>query len=302
MQTKVPSFTFGIEEEYHLVNRETRQLASAPPELLRALRIALPEQVAIELMRSQIEVGTKPSTSFAQVRQDLRNLRQTVIEIAAAFGLAPMAASTHPFGGYRSQETTHNERYAALATDLAGIGRRLVVCGMHVHVGIEDPEMRIDIMNQARYFLPHLLTLSTSSPFWEGDNTGLKSFRLAILSGMPRSGLPDRLRGWDDYRQITNTLINARVIDSPSKIWWDLRPSEKFPTLEMRITDVCPCIEDAISIASLFVSLCRMLYRLRLNNQTWRDYPTMLVHENRWRAQRYGVSGTLFDFGVSKLV
>lgn len=297
-----PSFRFGIEEEYLLVDVATRELTAAPSALLKACEAACPKQVAIELMRSQIEVGTRPATSFAAARADLANLRAAVAREAAAFGLAPIAASSHPIGGYRNQETSQNERYAALARDLAGVGRRLVICGMHVHVEIEDPDLRIDLLNQARYFLPHLLALSTSSPFWEGEDTGLKSFRISIFNGLPRTGLPGRFGGWQEYRSMTETLMQAGVIDDASKIWWDLRPSAKFPTLEMRITDVCTRLGDAMAVAALFVCLCRMLYRLRLNNQSWRQYPVVLLQENRWRAQRYGVSGELIDFGRGALV
>ena len=302
MALREPSFTFGIEEEYLLVDTTTRQLVSAPQSLLVQLEAALPDQISAELMRSQIEVGTRPTTSFAAARADLANLRRTVASLAAEHGLAPIAASSHPIGGYRSQETTQNERYAALAADLAGVGRRLVVCGMHVHVGIDDDELRIDLLNQAKYFLPHLLTLSTSSPFWEGEDTGLKSFRLAIFKGLPRTGLPGHLSGWHDYRQIADLLTRSGVIDGPSKIWWDLRPSDKFPTLEMRLTDVCTRLDDAMTVAAFFVCICRMLYRLRCNNQSWREYPVVLLDENRWRAQRYGVSGSLFDYGRGILV
>lgn len=302
MDLTEPTFSFGIEEEYLLVDKQTRMLASAPPELFERLQAAAPGQIAVELLRSQIEVGTRPAHSFSAARADLAHLRQTVVELAGGVGLAPIAASSHPIGGYRSQETTENERYVALASDLAGVGRRMVVCGMHIHVGIEDNDLRIDLLNQARYFLPHLLTLSTSSPFWEGEDTGLKSFRIAIFNGLPRTGLPGPLSSWDEFCQMTGLLSEAGVIDDASKIWWDLRPSIKFPTLEMRITDVCTRIEDAVSVAALFVCLCRMLYRLRRNNQSWRQYPVFLLEENRWRAQRYGIDSGLFDFGRGALV
>ena len=301
MSLTEPSFTFGIEEEYLVVDVESRALCPVPDQLLSDLHAALPGQIAVELIRSQIEVGTKPTQSFCAARADLANLRRTVAALATQYGLAPIAASSHPIGGYRTQETTQNERYVALAADLAGVGRRLVISGMHVHVGIEDDELRIDLLNQMRYFLPHLLTLSTSSPFWEGEDSGLKSFRLAIFNGLPRTGLPGRIAGWDEYRHITNVLTDAGVIDGPGKIWWDLRPSAKFPTLEMRITDVCTEMDDALAIAAAYVCLARMLYRLRRNNQSWRQYPVVLLEENRWRAQRYGVDGTLFDFGTGEL-
>jgi carboxylate-amine ligase len=173
---------------------------------------------------------------------------------------------------------------------------------MHVHVGLEDPELRIDIMNQARYFLPHLLILSTSSPLWQGQDTGLKSFRVALFKQSPRTGMPGRFSGWDEYRQAVDVLVRAGVMEDASKIWWDLRPSARFPTLEMRITDVATRLDDAVAIAALYVCLCRMLWRLRRGNVAWRTYPVFLLEENRWRAQRYGVRDKLFDLGKGELV
>jgi len=297
-----PSLRFGIEEEYLVVDVESRELRPAPKALLTSIEAACPGQVSLELMRSQIEVGTRPTHSFAEARADLANLRNTVSRLALEHGLAPIAASSHPIGGYRKQETTQNDRYIALAHDLAGVGRRLLISGMHVHVEIPDNELRIDVLNQARYFLPHLLALSASSPFWEGEQTGLKSFRLAVFNGLPRTGLPGRLESWQAYCSLVDVLIRSGAIDNPGKIWWDIRPSAKFPTLEMRITDVCTRIDDALAIAALFVCLCRMFYRLRRNNQSWRQYPVLLLQENRWRAQRYGINDKLFDFGRSELV
>jgi carboxylate-amine ligase len=225
-----------------------------------------------------------------------------VAKLADEHGLAPIAASTHPFARWSAQEPTERDRYQAIARDLAGVGRRLVICGMHVHVGIEDDELRIDLMNQARYFLPHLLVLSTSSPFAEGEDTGLKCYRLAAYQELPRTGLPGRFEGWQEYQQTIDVLVRNGIIEDASKIWWDLRPSSRFPTLEMRVTDVCTRLEDAVCVAAMFVSILRMLYRIRRANQTWRTYPLFLLSENRWRAQRYGVAGTLFDFGKGELV
>jgi carboxylate-amine ligase len=173
---------------------------------------------------------------------------------------------------------------------------------MHVHVGVEDDELRIDLMNQARYFLPHLLVLSTSSPFAEGEDTGLKSYRLAAYQELPRTGLPGRFESWEEYRSTIDLLVRNAIVEDATKIWWDLRPSARFATLEMRITDVCTLVEDAVCVAALYVSILRMLYRIRRANQTWRTYPLFLLSENRWRAQRYGVGGTLFDFGKGELV
>ena len=302
MSLTEPKFTVGIEEEYHLVDRTTRDLvAEAPPTMMAACEAKLGGQVSPEFLRSQIEVGTRPCATIPEARADLLHLRSTIAREAAAHGLAPIAASTHPFAEAARQLHTDKDRYHALANDLAGVGRRLVVCGMHVHIGIEDDELRVDLMNQARYFLPHLLVLATSSPFWEGEDTGLKSWRLAIFRELPRTGLPGRFGSFDEYRSTVDVLTKAKVIEDASKIWWDLRPSARFQTLEMRVTDVCTRLDDALTVAALFQCLCRMLFRLRRNNQSWRTYPVFLLEENRWRAQRYGVGSTLFDFGKGEL-
>jgi carboxylate-amine ligase len=302
MSVQEPSFTFGIEEEYHLVDRETRGPAAAPAALMEACEAALGTQVASEFFRSQIEVGTNVCRDFATARQELAHLRRTIADAVGQFGLAPIATSTHPFADKSTLETTPKARYQALARDFAGIGRRLAISGMHVHVGIEEDELRIDLMNQARYFLPHLLMLSTSSPFWQGEDTGLKSYRLAIFHELPRTGLPQRFESFGEFQRTVDVLVKNGVIEDATKIWWDLRPSVRFPTLEMRVTDVCTRIDDALSIAALFVCVVRMLYRLRRSNQKWRSYPAFLIQENMWRAQRYGVQDRLFDFGKGQLV
>lgn len=302
MTLREPSFTFGIEEEYHLVDKATRGLAAAPAALMEACAAELGDRVSPEFLRSQIEIGTSVCNSFAAARLELIRLRSAIGRLAGEHGLAPIAAGTHPFADWSILQTTDRERYQALARDLAVVGRRLVICGMHVHVAIEDDELRIDLMNQVRYFLPHLFILSTSSPFWEGESTGLKGYRLSVADESPRTGLPGRFSGWDAYRQTVDVLVRAGVMEDASKIWWDIRPSARFPTLEMRITDVCTRFEDGLTIAALYACLLRMLYRLRRANQSWRNYPVFLIEENRWRAQRYGVSGSLFDFGKGALV
>lgn len=302
MQSKSPTFTFGIEEEYHLVDLATRDLAAAPPELMAACEAELGRQVAPEFFRSQIEIGTRVCTSIDEARDELTRLRSTIARMARNFALAPIAASTHPFAKKASLETTPKARYQALANDFGGIGRRLSICGMHVHVGIEDADERIDVMNQIRYFLPHLLMLSTSSPFWEGEDTQLKCYRLSVFHELPRTGLPQRFESFAEYQRTIDVLVRAGVIEDATKVWWDLRPSARFPTLEMRVTDVCPLVDDALTIAALYVSVARMLLRLKSRNQRWRSYPAFLIEENRWRAQRYGVGDTLFDFGKGTLV
>jgi carboxylate-amine ligase len=303
MALKEPSFTIGIEEEYLLVDRATRDLVGEmPPQLFEDCERTLRGQVAREFLKSQIEVETQVHARASAAGAELKALRRSVADLAARHGLAPIAASTHPFAHWGAQQATERTRYQAIADDLAGVGRRLVFCGMHVHVGVEDDELRIDLMNQARYFLPHLLVLSTSSPFAEGEDTGLKCYRLAAYNELPRTGLPQRFGSWAEYRDTVDLLVRNGVIEDASKIWWDLRPSARFPTLELRIPDVCTLIEDAVCVAALYVSILRMLYRIRRSNQTWRPYPLFLLSENRWRAQRYGVTGTLFDFGKGELM
>lgn len=302
MSIKEPSFSFGIEEEYHLVDIASRDMTSAPDEMMATLEQKLGRRVSPEFLRSQVEVGTGVARDFGSARDELASLRREVAEAARVYGLAPIAASTHPFAQVSGLQTTDKERYQKLARDLAGVGRRLAICGMHVHVGIEDDELRIDLMNQMRYFLPHLLMLSTSSPFWEGEDTGLKSYRLSVFDEMPRSGLPGKFDSYGEFQRTVDVLVRGGVIEDATKIWWDLRPSARFPTVELRITDVCPRLDDAMTVAALYVCLARMLFRLRSLNMRWRGYPLLLLEENRWRAQRYGVGDSLFDFGRGELV
>ena len=303
MLYREPAFTIGIEEEYLLVDQHSRDLVPDPPAgLLGACEARLQGQVSPEFLRCQIEVGTRIHYDLKDARADLAQLRATVAEVTASHGLAPIAASTHPFAHWDLQKPTDKARYAALADALQAVGRRLVICGMHVHVGIEDDDLRIDLMRQISYFLPHLLALSTSSPFWRGDDTGLKSYRISVFKELPRTGLPEPFDSYSDYRRHVDLLVAAGLIDDASRMWWDVRPSARFPTLELRITDVCTCLDDAISIAALYRCLLRMLYRLRRRNQRWRVYAQMLIEENRWRAQRYGFDCGMVDFGRGEVV
>jgi carboxylate-amine ligase len=303
MTISKPSFTMGVEEEYLLVDLQTRDLATNPPaELLAECEARLGHRVTAEFMRSQIEVGTKVCAHIGEARGELQELRGTVAEVAGLYGLAPIAASTHPFAHWRTQHHTDKERYADLANALQATVRRLLISGMHVHVAVEDEDMRIDLMNQATYFLPHLLALSTSSPFWDGENTGLMSYRLTVFDALPRTGVPERFDSFGEYERLVNRLVGAGVIEDATKIWWDMRPSARFPTLEMRMTDICTSLEDTLTVASLYQCILAMLYRLRTSNQRWRIYPLICVEENRWRAQRYGVTDTMVDFGLGEQV
>ncbi len=300
---KEPSFTLGIEEEYLLVDKTSRDLVrNAPKGLMVDCQNVLAEQVSPEFLQCQIEVGTQVCKTPKEARADLAHLRSSIAQIAGEHNLAPIAASTHPFADWMDQRFTDKERYAELARDLQGVGRRMLICGMHVHVGIEDPELRIDIFNQLPYFLPHLLALSTSSPFWQGRDTGLDSYRLTIFDNLPRTGLPPRFDSYGQYKRTTDMLVNTGLIADATKIWWDLRPSDRYPTLEMRICDVPTSLDDTVAIAAIYVCLVRMLYRLRRDNLSWRKYERFLVNENRWRAQRYGTREGLIDFGRGEVV
>lgn len=298
-----PAFTVGIEEEYLLVDPVTRDLVhDAGVGVVEECRALLGDRVAPEFLQAQIEVATGVCADVPEARRELKELRRGVLEVAANHGMAVIAASTHPFADWGVQRVTDQDRYIGLARDMQAVVRRLVICGMHVHVGIEDTDLRIDLMNQASYFLPHILALSTSSPFWRGMETGLKSYRMSVFYSMPRTGLPEEFSSWGEYERHVAVLVNAGLIDDASKLWWDLRPSARFPTLEMRIADVCTRIEDGIAIASLFQALLGTLFHTRLANQKWRTYADMLVSENVWRAQRYGVADSLVDFGKGELV
>lgn len=295
-------FTLGVEEEYLLVDRESGDLREAPDALMAACKADLEGQVSPEFLQCQIEIGTRVCGDIAAVREDLKRLRASVARHAAEFGLTPIAVSSHPFADWKDQSHTDRDRYNQLARDMGGVVERMLICGMHVHVGLDDDETRIDVMAQMTYFLPHLLALSCSSPFWQGRDTGLASYRLTVFDNMPRTGLPPQFGSYAEYERATGALIDLGVIEDTSKIWWDLRPSHHFPTLEARICDVCPRLEDAVSLAALVQCLARMFVRLRAENKRWRLYDRFLVNENRWRAQRYGTTEGLIDFGRGEIL
>ncbi len=299
-----PSFTIGVEEEYMLVDRESRDLVARMPDAMleQCAELAEGQQVTPEFLKSQIEVGTRVCRNLDEVEAALLVLRRSVIEVADRHGLAPIAASTHPFADWAVQEHTERSRYDALSEEMQATAQRLLICGMHVHVGIEDDELRIDLLNQASYFLPHLLAMSCSSPFWEGKDTGLKSYRLTVFDALPRTGLPERFSSYAEYRRLVSIMVEAGLIEDATKIWWDIRPSGRYPTLEARIMDVCTDIEDALCLAAMVCCILRLLYRLRLNNQRWREYSPMLIGQNRWRAMRYSFDRGLIDFGRGRVI
>jgi carboxylate-amine ligase len=298
-----PAFTIGIEEEYLIVEIASRELVQDLPDgLMAACEEIIGGQVSPEFLRSQIEIGTKVCDSVDEARTELRYLRRAVADVCNEYGLAPIAASTHPSADWYQQRHTDAPRYNILARALGGVIRRLLICGMHVHVGIEDPDARVDLMNQVLYFVPHMLALSTSSPFWNGTETGLKSYRTSVFRAVPRTGMPDEFESWAEYQRHVDVLVRAGVIEDATKLWWDLRPSARYPTLELRSNDICTNIEDTLTIAALYVSLLSMLFRRRVQNQRWRIYSRMLIEENVWRAQRYGIAESLIDFGRGELI
>lgn len=297
-----PEFSIGIEEEYLLVDLDSYALAEAPEDLMKACAAELENQVSPEFLQCQIEIGTKVCANIDEARDDLKRLRSTVARCAKQHNLAPIAASCHPFGDWKRQHHTDKDRYNDLDKALGGVVRRMLICGMHVHVGLNDDALRADLMGQMAYFLPHLLALSTSSPFWQGEDTGLASYRISVFDNLPRTGLPPQFDNWSEYERSVQVLIDIGTIEDGSKIWWDLRPSAQFPTLETRIMDVQPRLEDALTLAAINQCLMRMLWRLRVRNQRWRRYDPFLISENRWRAQRYGVSDGLIDFGRGEIV
>ena len=299
-----PAFSLGLEEEYLLVDLATRDLIADPPaELLQRCIAETDGRVSPEFLRSQLEVKTSVCASVAGMRRELATLRRMVCNIAAEYGIAPIAASTHPFARpVKRPPHTDHERYADIAREVQGGARRMIICGMHVHVGLDDDELRIAVMNQLKYFVPHLLAMSCSSPFWEGDDMGMQSFRLMLLSSLPRTGLPEPFESYGEFKRQLDQLVRNGLIEDTTKIWWDIRPSSRYPTLETRVFDCCTHLDDAVCLAALNLAVVRMLYRLRRENKSWRRYPRMLIAENRWRAMRFGSDGSLLDLARGELV
>ncbi len=246
-----PEFTMGIEEEYLLVDRDSRALGVAPEGFIEACREDLQDQVSPEYKKCQVEIGTRVCQTVGAARDDLRRLRAAISRHAADYGLVPIAASCHPFSDWKTQHHTDKERYRGLERDLAGVARRLLICGCHVHIGVADNALRTDLLRQMPYFLPHLLALSTSSPFWQGQDTGLASYRISVFDNLPRTGLPPDYQSWAELQRSVAVLVDLGIIEDSSKIWWDIRPSHHYPTLETRIMDVSPRVEDALALAAV---------------------------------------------------
>ena len=294
---ETPSFSIGIEEEYQIVDPQTRELKSYITELLEAGKMTLREQVKAELHQSIVEVGTSVCHTAAEARAELVRLRRGVMELASRNGLKIAAAGSHPISSWVDQEITPLERYAGVKQDMQILAQQLLIFGTHVHIGIEDQDFLIDAMNVVRYFMPHVLCLSTSSPFWIGQDTGLKSYRSIIFRNFPRTGIPPFFFSYADFARYRETLVKTNCIPDGTKIWFDVRPNYNYPTLEFRICDVSTRVDEAVCVAAIFQALIYKLWKMRRDNITFRLYSHALIEENKWRAVRYGLDGKLIDFG-----
>jgi carboxylate-amine ligase len=295
-------FTLGIEEEFQIVDPQTRELRSRVTEFLDEGKMILGEQIKPEMIQSMIEVGTGICKNIEEARVDITRLRGIISKLARNKGLEIVAASTHPISRWQDQQIFDDERYEVLVQELQAVARSLLIFGLHVHVGVADPERAIHIMNAARYFLPHVLALSTSSPFWVGLNTGLKSYRSEVFKQFPRTDIPDHFGSHSAFQNYVDLLVKTGCIDNGKKIWWDVRPHPFFPTLEFRICDIPTRVDDTIAIAALFQAIVAKLNKLIEKNLGFRLYRRMLVQENKWRAVRWGLDGKMIDFGKQKEV
>ncbi|HEX6210863.1 MAG TPA: carboxylate-amine ligase, partial [Methylomirabilota bacterium] len=295
-------FTIGVEEEFQIVDPATWELRSHVSELLAAGGPSLGEQMKREMHQSIVEVGTTICDDVAQLEQQMLRIRTELCAAADRAGLAVAAAGTHPFSSWIDQVISPGERYEHIVEELQQLARSLLIFGMHVHVAMPDRTTAIDIMNAARYFLPHLLALSTSSPFWQGRDTGLKSYRTTIFRRFPRTGVPDYFGSWSEYENYVNLLVGLHCIDDGKRIWWDIRPHPHFGTLEIRICDVPTRVEETIALAALAQAILVKLYRLYEKNMGFRLYRRALIEENKWRASRWGLDGRLIDFGKKREV
>lgn len=295
-------FTIGVEEEYQVIDPVSRELASHDQQIVEVAEKQLDEQVKAEMHQAVVEVGTKICKNVHEARTEITNLRLTISQIAQELGFRIGAAATHPFSEWEKQLITPNPRYDEIVRELQDAARSNLIFGLHVHVGIADKSMALHITNSMRYFLPHLYALSSNSPFWEGRNTGFKSFRSKVFDKFPRTGIPDVFQTFGQYEHYINLLIKTGCIDNAKKIWWDIRVHPFYPTLEVRICDIPMTVNETISIAALIQALAYKLYRLRLQNLNFIVYHRSLINENKWRASRYGLDGKLIDFGQEKEV
>jgi glutamate---cysteine ligase / carboxylate-amine ligase len=293
-----PSLTLGIEEEYQTIDPESRDLRShIQAEIIEKGRTLLAERVKPEMHQSVIEIGTGVCKNISQAREEIRSIRRHLIQLARENGLCIAGGGTHPFAHWQRQDIYPDPRYQTIVEDLKMVARANLIFGLHVHVGVEDHETAIQIMNGARYFLPHLLALSSNSPFWQGMETGLKSYRCKVFDKFPRTNIPDVYQSWSEFENHVKLLIKTNCIDNAKKIWWDIRPHPHFPTLEFRVCDMPMRLDESIAIAALCQAIIAKLYRIHEQNLSFRHYSRALIMENKWRAARYGLDGKLIDFG-----
>src|SRR6201993_5130012 len=291
-------FTIGVEEEFQIIDPETLELRSHVVQLLSAAASrGLGDQVKQEMHQSIVETGTRICENVSELRLEMHRTRSELVSAAESTGLQVAAAGTHPFSSWIAQGVFPGERYQHIVEEMGQLARSLLIFGMHIHVAMPDKQTTIDMMNGVRYFLPHLLALSTSSPFWMGRNTGLKSFRTTVFRRFPRTGVPEQFESWSAYENFVNLLVKLNCIDNGKKIWWDVRPHPTFGTLEFRMFDVSTKVEEAVAIAALTQAIVVKLYKLRGRNLGFRLYHRRLLEENKWRAARYGLDGKLIDFG-----
>jgi len=297
MKEKDHVFTIGIEEEFQIVDPETRELRSHIQEILAQGKMILKEQIKPEMHQSVVELGTEICRDVADARRQVVRLRRELAMLAARDGLLVASAGTHPFSHWMDQLITSGERYATVVNDLQQIARANLIFGLHVHIGIPDREEAIQLMNQARYFLPHIYALSVNSPFWLGQNTGFKAYRHNIFERFPRTGIPDVFESLSEYEEYLELLVTTNCIDNAKKIWWDIRLHPFFDTLEFRICDAQCGVEDTIALAAMMQAVIFKLHKLLRQNTSFRIYRRRVIDENRWRASRYGLDGKLIDFG-----
>jgi glutamate---cysteine ligase / carboxylate-amine ligase len=295
-------FTLGVEEEYMVIDPHSRELKSHDQKIVDIASQIMKDHVKAEMHQAVVEVGTGICQNVEEARKDISRLRKYVSDVANGIGLEIGAAGTHPFSHWSTQLITPNPRYDEIINEMQEAARSNLIFGLHVHVGIADKNTAIHIMNTVRYFLPHVYALSTNSPFWEGRNTGFKSFRTKVFDKFPRTGMPDYFNDWDDYKNYVNLLIKTNCIDNAKKIWWDVRVHPFFDTIEFRICDVPLLIQETIAITALLQAIVVKLYKLRQKNMSFIIYNRALINENKWRASRYGLEGKLIDFGKQEEV
>ena len=296
----IKKLTVGIEEEYQVINPETGELTSYIAEFLERDAVLFKDSMVPEFLQSQLEVTSKVCKNIKQARKEVIRLRKIASNFAQENDCNIIAAGTHPYSRWEDQVRTDKERYRGLYDTMQFVAKRLLIFGMHIHIGIPDRDLRIDVMNQMRYFIPHILSLSTSSPFWQGEDTGFKSYRGIVFEDLPRTGIPEKFSSAKSYDKFVNQLMETKCIDTPSKIWWDIRPHSKFPTVEFRMCDSTTKVDEVIAIAALIQALVATMILNRERNISWRDYRDSFIYENKWRSMRHGIEGKMIDLGLTK--